>query len=100
MIPQKVKKFTEFVCRLSCAFEAFMTVFEVHAKNDRRHAIYMNCQFLQLTSNLIEQFFCMTGYTSSDYRQRITPEHLEEQLFLKANAQFWNIDTVVDVLNK
>ena len=28
------------------------------------------------------------------------PEHLEEQLFLKANVQFWNMDTVVDVLNK
>ena len=60
----------------------------------------MNCQFLQPTSNLIERFFSMAGYTSSDYRQRITPEHLEEQLFQKANAQFWNIDTVVEVLNK
>ena len=42
---------------------------------------------------------------SSDYRQRSIPEHLEgiaihfNPLFLKANAQFWNIDTVVDVLN-
>ena len=33
----------------------------------------MNCQFLQPTSNLIERCFSMAGYTSSDYRQRITP---------------------------
>ena len=65
-----------------------------------RDSIYMNCQFLQPTSDLIERFFSMAGYTYSDYRQRITPEHLEEQLFPKAIAQFWNIDTVVDVLNK
>ena len=42
----------------------------------------------------------MAGYTYSDYRQRIPPEPLEEQFFPKANAQFWNIDTVVDVLNE
>ena len=40
-------------------------------------SIYMNCQFLQPTSNLTERFFSMAGYSSSDYRQRITPEHLK-----------------------
>ena len=63
-------------------------------------SIYMNTHFLQPTSNSIERFLSMAGYPSSDYRQQITPEHLEELLFLKANAQFWKIDTVVDVLNK
>ena len=55
---------------------------------------YMSCKFLEPTSNHIERFF--SGYSLGDLRQSITPLHLQEQLFLKANARMWNIETVND----
>ena len=63
-------------------------------------SIYMNCQFLQPTSIQSSDFSVWQVTLQVIIVNELPPEHLEEQLFLKANAQFWNIDSVVDVLNK
>ena len=52
------------------------------------------------TSNLLERFFSVAGLALTNLRQRLTPEHLEQQLFLKANSKLWNIHTISKVLNK
>ena len=57
-------------------------------------------KFLEPTSNRIERFFSAAGYSLGDLRQSITPLHLEEQLFLKANARMWNVETVNDALQE
>ena len=61
---------------------------------------YFDLHFLLPTSNLLERFFSVAGLALTNLRQRLTPEHLEQQLFLKANSKLWNIHTVSKVLNK
>ena len=61
---------------------------------------YLDLHFLLPTSNLLERFFSVAGLALTNLRQRLTPEHLEQQLFLKANSKLWNIHTVSKVLNK
>ena len=52
------------------------------------------------TSNILERFFSSAGIASSDFRQRLNPTNLEEQLYLKTNKRFWDIRTVNDVLSQ
>ena len=42
---------------------------------------YVNTKFLLGTSNIVERFFSTAGLSYTDYRQLLTPAHLEEQLF-------------------
>ena len=56
--------------------------------------------FLLPTSSLLDRFFSVAGLALTNLRQRLTPEHLEQQFFLKANSKLWNIHTVSKVLNK
>ena len=60
---------------------------------------YLNCRFLFPTSNILERFFSAAGYALNDLRQNITPEHLEQQLFLRANKKYWTVKTVNSVLS-
>ena len=59
---------------------------------------YVNTKFLLGTSNIVERFFSTAGLSYTDYRQSLTPAHLEEQLFLKLNHRFWNHETVHKVM--
>ena len=61
---------------------------------------YFDLHFLLPTSNLLERFFSVAGLALANLRQRLTPEHLEQQLFLIANSKLWNIHSVSKVLNK
>ena len=45
-------------------------------------------------------FFSSNGIASSDFRQRLNPTNLEEQLYLKTNKRFWDIGTVNDILSQ
>ena len=60
---------------------------------------YLNCRFLFPTSNILERFFSAAGYALNNLRQNITPEHLEQQLFLRANKKYWTVKTVNSVLS-
>ena len=60
---------------------------------------YLNCRFLFPTSDISERFFNAAGYAPNDLRQNITPERLEQQLFLRANKKYWTVKTVISVLS-
>ena len=61
---------------------------------------YADTRFILPTSNILERFFSSAGIASSDFRQRLNPTNLEEQLYLKTNKRFWDIRTVNDVLSQ
>ena len=58
---------------------------------------YMDSRFLLPTSNMVERFFSLTGFTLTDYRQRLTPANFEMQLFLKLNRKVWDQELVSEV---
>ena len=60
---------------------------------------YIDTRFIQPTSNMVERFFSSAGFAASELRQNISPVHLEEQLYLKANKRFWNVQLVNEVFN-
>ena len=60
---------------------------------------YLNCRFLFPTSFILERFFSAAGYALNDLRQNITPEYLEQQLFLRATKKYWTVKTVNSVLS-
>ena len=61
---------------------------------------YADTRFILPTSNILERFFSSAGIASSDFRQRLNPTNLEEQLYLKTNKRFWDIRTGNDVLSQ
>ena len=52
------------------------------------------------TSKFLERFFSTDGWVLSNLRHRLTPEHLDQQLFLKALIKLWTIETVSKIVNK
>ena len=61
--------------------------------------IYIDTRFLLPTSNILERFFSTADITYSDIRQRLLPQNLEMQLFLKINKKFWTLDVVEKSVN-
>ena len=59
----------------------------------------MNVKFLVPTSNHLERFFSSADMAKSDLRGNLSPMRLEQQLFLKYNKSFWDLQTVNDVVN-
>ena len=57
----------------------------------------MDSRYLLPTSNMVERFFSLTGFTFGDYRQRLTPANFEMQLFLKLNREVWDEELVSEV---
>ena len=61
--------------------------------------MYIDTRFLLPTSNNLERFFSTADITYSDIRQRVLPQNLEMQLFLKTNKKFWTLDVVEKCVN-
>ena len=57
----------------------------------------MDSRFLLPTSNMVERFFSLAGFTFSDYRQRLTPASFEMQFFRKLNMKIWEKELVSEV---
>ena len=60
----------------------------------------MDLNFVLPTSNSCERLFSRAGYVLGDRRQSINPANLEQQLFLFANSQLWDIEDVNSVVNE
>jgi len=61
---------------------------------------YINCDFLEPTSNRLERLFSSAGICFTDLRQSLSPLHFEEQIFLKENKKFWDIKLVQEAVNE
>ena len=62
--------------------------------------MYIDCKFLEPTSNRVERFFSAAGYSYSDYRQNMTHVHFEEQMFLKFNKLYWDKKSVENAVRE
>ena len=59
--------------------------------------MYIDTRFLLPTSNILERFFSTADIML--YQQRLLPQNLEMQLFLKINKKFWTLDVVEKCVN-
>jgi len=60
---------------------------------------YIESRFLLPTSNICERFFSTTGYALGDRRMSINPANFEQQMFLFANSEHWDITDVNSIVN-
>lgn len=65
----------------------------------KNNSAYLDFNFEAPTSNVCERLFSTAGLIFSESRRRLTEEHLESILFIKANRNYWTIKDVADVVN-
>jgi hypothetical protein len=58
------------------------------------NAGYLNGDFISFMSVVVESLFSESQYCFGDRRLFTTPEHVEQQMFLRANRSYWNRDIV------
>ena len=56
--------------------------------------------WLPVTSNIAERLFSQTKRVFLQYRKRLLPRHLEMQLFLMINENFWTVETVSKICQR
>jgi len=61
---------------------------------------YIDLRFIPATSVVAERAFSTSGLVYDEWRQAMTPYHLECVLFLKHNHQLWDVQTVAEVYNE
>lgn len=61
---------------------------------------YIDLRFIPATSVVAERAFSTSGLVYDEWRQAMTPYHLECVLFLKHNHQLWDAQTVAEVYNE
>ena len=59
---------------------------------------YIDTSFVSPTSNTVERLFNKVKLMNSDLRFSMTPEHLEQLLYLRMNSKFWNTELVMQIL--
>jgi len=69
-------------------------------KRQRLDTKFRSVKFILPTSNIVERFFSLASHSLSDYRERISPQNLEMQLFLSVNKSFWTVEDVNSALIK
>lgn len=60
----------------------------------------MDTAFIHATSVIVEALFSKSGHIFGDRRSSTTPEHIEEQIFLKENRELWDVDSVQLIFNQ
>jgi len=60
---------------------------------------YINARFILPTSNICERFFSVAGYALNDRRMSMDPTNFEQQMFLYANSEYWDIEDVNSIIN-
>jgi len=55
---------------------------------------YLDLRFIVLTSNMCERLFSKAGCALSDRRKSLAPVNFEQQIYLHANANLWDLREV------
>jgi hypothetical protein len=58
-----------------------------------KHVVYS-------TTNIVERLFSRAKIVLSDLRNRMTPRHLEDVLYLRVNRNLWNEVTIQEVMDR
>jgi hypothetical protein len=72
---------------------------------DNRRKISLGSEFPDLswippTSNMVERLFSRSKLTLGSLRHRMNPTNLELCMYLKANRELWNCQTIQDIITK
>ena len=60
----------------------------------------MELKWVPSTSDHVERLFSQVKYVYNDHRKKLEPTNLENQMFLKANSNFWNLKLVNVLVTK
>ena len=79
--------------------------FQNFVPNNKTQNIYSSldwviCEprFVPCTSNVAERLFSQVRHVFTDYRKSMQPHHLENQIFLAVNRDFWNAQIVAKLM--
>ena len=61
---------------------------------------YRSVKHLYSTTNIVERLFSRAKIVLSDLRNRMTPRHLEDVLYLRVNRRFWNELTIQAIMDR
>ena len=61
-------------------------------------SVYLSTAFIPPTTVIVESLFSVAGWTWSDRRASTLPVHVEEQMFLHTNKDYWDVGTLERVL--
>jgi len=76
----------------------FATELLMARKKPKITSEYTNLDWIPPTSNVVERLFSLARLTFTDYRKATLPENLESTLFLKINADLWDIQTLASLM--
>jgi hypothetical protein len=68
-------------------------------KHSCKSSKYQDLSYIPATSNSAERLFSVCRYMLPDNRKSMAPETLERKLFLRANADLWDLALVKDIVN-
>jgi hypothetical protein len=80
-----------------------------HHRDDRKKArvappsaylISVNVNHVYSTTNIVERLFSRAKIVLSDLRNRMTPRHLEDVLYLRVNRHLWNEGTIQAIMDR
>ncbi|EGZ28516.1 hypothetical protein PHYSODRAFT_472277, partial [Phytophthora sojae] len=72
----------------------FVQRLEKHRRLEARKPRYDHISSIPPTSNKVERFFSVARTTFAQERNSPQPATLEKTLFLRENADFWDVSTV------
>jgi hypothetical protein len=61
---------------------------------------YRSVKHVYSTTNIVERLFSRAKIVLSDLRNRITPRHLEDVLYLRVNRHLWNQGTIQAIMDR
>jgi hypothetical protein len=61
---------------------------------------YRSVKYIYSTTNIVERLFSRAKIVLSDLRNRMTPRHLEDVLYLRGNRRFWNELTIQAIMDR
>jgi len=77
------------------------TVVDEILSNKKKHKpkMYQDLTFIPPTSNSVERLFSVCRYLLPDNRKSMTPESLEQKLFLRVNSDLWDLTMLKQIVN-
>ena len=97
---QQLEKFKKCLIALPGSSAQVSFADEVLANKKMRYDNnIINLEWLPPTSNRAERLFSIVRHVFTVYRKSLHPHHLENQIFLAVNSEFWDATTVAQAKN-
>lgn len=99
LLPFKIDP-TTVAARTAITTTATTVVDEILSnKKKDKPKMYQDLTFIPPTSNSVERLFSVCRYLLPDNRKSMTPESLEQKLFLRVNSDLWDLTILKQIVN-